>query len=94
MVNESLFQIASFFLPFRFLDDSYKEEYPKFWTGNNHKNEDSSNLYQNISIETNTPEYLFVQRLFNKSVPENDIKIAFVSIEILSLILFFCKVNI
>ncbi len=65
---------------FFFLDMIYSQKYPLFWTGNNHTNENSNALFQNISIETNTPEFLFVQRLFNKTVSETEIKIAFVSI--------------
>jgi len=57
----------------------YDQKYPSFWTGNNHTNENSDALFQSIPIEINTPEFLFVQRLFNKTVPETEIKIAFVS---------------
>lgn len=60
----------------------YKEKYPVFWSGDNHKNENSNILFQNITIDVNTPEYLFVQRLFNKTVSETDIKIAFVNINL------------
>ena len=53
----------------------YSKKYPSFWTGNNHTNENSDALFQNIPIEANTPEFLFVQRLFNKTVSEKDIKV-------------------
>ncbi len=62
------------------LDAVYKQKYPSFWTGNIHTNENSDALFQNIPIEINTPEFLFVQRLFHKTVLETKIKIAFVSI--------------
>ena len=57
----------------------YGGKYPSFWTGNNHTNENSVALFENISIEKNTPEYIFIQRLFNKTVPSTDLSIAFVS---------------
>lgn len=61
------------------LDAVYKQKYPSFWTGNNHTNENSDALFQNIPIEINTPEFLFVQRLFHKTVPEKDLNTVIVS---------------
>jgi hypothetical protein len=64
---------------FYYLDQVYNQKYPSFWTGNNHINENSDALFQTIAIEKNTPEFLFVQRLFNKTLSETDTKIAVVS---------------
>jgi hypothetical protein len=60
----------------------YNQKYPLFWTGDKHTNPTSDALFQNIPIEINTPEFLFVQRLFNKTVSDTEIQIAFVSIDI------------
>ncbi|CAF4560757.1 unnamed protein product [Rotaria sp. Silwood1] len=54
----------------------YSQKYPTFWTGNVHTNENSDALFQVITLDTNSPEFLFVQRLFYKTVSETDIKIA------------------
>jgi hypothetical protein len=61
------------------LDMVYSQKYPLFWTGDNHTNENSNALFQNISIEKNTPEFLFVQRLFHKTVSETETSIVIVS---------------
>jgi hypothetical protein len=57
----------------------YSQKYPLFWTGDNHTNENSNALFQNISIEKTTPEFLFVQRLFHKTVSETETSIVIVS---------------
>ena len=61
------------------LEEVYSQKYPSFWTGDNHTNENSNVLFQNIAIEKNSPEFLFVQRLFNKTVPEKETTVNFVS---------------
>ena len=58
----------------------YSQKYPLFWMGNNHKTDDTDKLFENLPVEKNTAEYVFVQRLFNKTVLETDVKIAFVRI--------------
>ena len=65
---------------FKSLDMVYNQKYPVFWTGDSHTNEHSNALFQAISVEQNSAEFLFVQRLFYKTDPETNIKIAFVSI--------------
>ncbi|CAF2645979.1 unnamed protein product [Rotaria sp. Silwood2] len=56
----------------------YSQKYPTFWTGDDHINENSEALFQAITLDTNSPEFSFVQRLFNKTVSEKDIQIAFI----------------
>lgn len=62
-----------------FLDMVYNEKYPSFWTGSNHTNENSNALFENISIEKSTPEFLFVERLFHQTVRDTQSTIAVVS---------------
>lgn len=61
------------------LDEVYSQKYPSFWTGDNHTNENSDTLFQTIALEKNSPEFLFVQRLFHKTVPEKDLNTVIVS---------------
>lgn len=57
----------------------YNQKYPSFWTGDNHLNENSNMLFHSISLEKDTPEFLFVQRLFYKTVASTQTDIAIVS---------------
>ncbi|CAF0810400.1 unnamed protein product [Rotaria sordida] len=56
----------------------YSQKYPVFWTGDGHTNENNNALFQVITVEQNSAEFLFVQRLFYKTVAETDINIAFI----------------
>lgn len=56
----------------------YSQRYPLFWKGNNHTNVNSNVLFECIQIEKDTPEYIFVQRSFNKTVSEAKCQIAIV----------------
>ena len=56
----------------------YGEKYPSFWKGTKHTDENNTVLFETVSLEPNTPEFTFVQRLFNKTVSENQTKIAVV----------------
>ena len=57
----------------------YGQRYPSFWKGTNHTNENSEALFQTIGIDKDSPEFLFVQRLFNKTISETQVNIAVVS---------------
>ena len=63
-------------------DMVYSQKYPSFWMSNMQRNDNNDALFQTISIEKRTPEFLFVQRLFYKTIPDTQIKIAFVSINL------------
>ncbi|CAM4804415.1 unnamed protein product [Rotaria magnacalcarata] len=56
----------------------YGQKYPLFWKGNNYKNENSKALFESISIDKASAEYLFVQRAFHQTVSDTKTKIAFV----------------
>ncbi|CAF2159952.1 unnamed protein product [Rotaria magnacalcarata] len=60
----------------------YGQKYPLFWKGNNYKNENSKALFESISIDKASAEYLFVQRAFHQTVSDTKTKIAFVSIRL------------
>ncbi|CAF1001513.1 unnamed protein product [Adineta steineri] len=57
---------------------TYNQKYPLFWTGTNHLNDNSDILFENIQIEKTTPEYLFVERLFHKTVMKPNVDIAII----------------
>ena len=61
----------------------YGQNYPSFWMGTKHMDENNSTLFESVTIEKNTPEYTFVHRLFTQTVSESQIKIAVVCILIL-----------
>lgn len=66
----------------------YNGKYPAFWTGDNHLNENSDRLFQSISIGKETAEYLFVRRMFHKTLAPDEYQLISVSSLAVSLIDF------